>query len=118
VLPHVNETRLVLRAALARWPITPEMREKAVRCAEAVLDDPGATRYHKLTAVRALAALDSLNAQRERTASLERVGATRVGLEALHRAMADPSTRALLLEASNRLTVAPEAPPAADPPPA
>jgi hypothetical protein len=98
------------------------MREKAVRCAEAVLDDPGATRYHKLTAVRALAALDALNAQRERTDSLERVGATRVGLEALHVAMADPETRALLLEASHRMTQAPAFPqandtPSTDPPP-
>jgi hypothetical protein len=65
------DLRLTERAIRNGWNVTDEERIKCKAIAMAVLDDPQATTYHKLTAVKVIALVDGIDAKREATAVRE-----------------------------------------------
>jgi hypothetical protein len=68
--------RCSIRAALEEWPITPQVRQRCVQEALKVLDDPRATTYHRLLALKVLGLYDTINVRREASARAERSAST------------------------------------------
>lgn len=58
-----HDARLLLRAMVKGWPVTPEIRERAMRWANSVLDEANteATQNDKDRAVKAVQEADKIN---------------------------------------------------------
>jgi hypothetical protein len=98
-----------------RYVLTDEERRQAIEQCLHDLETAESVR-DRMIAVRALAALDSINVQRERNALQERQGETNATLAAMRiRAQSDPEIRALILQLAERSLDLP--PPAPGPPP-
>jgi hypothetical protein len=113
------ELRTFGRALRQGWHVTNDERAKGKRAVLAVLDDPRATLYHLLTAVKVLALLDSIDARRERTATVERGHDVEAQLEAMRAAMRSPQGQeaiALLTKQLSTGTPGRHASPTAEPP--
>jgi hypothetical protein len=70
-LAPCTELRLTARALSKGWNVSPALRKRCLEVAEEVLNDAGATYYHKLTAIKVVALVDAIDAKREATAVRE-----------------------------------------------
>jgi hypothetical protein len=84
------------RALGNRWNLKPEVRQEVVGVLLAVVRDPDATRYQRVTAARALMMADAIDVRRERTEVIERGQDTATGIASLRALMDTPAGRAAL----------------------
>jgi hypothetical protein len=86
-----------------------------------IVDDPGASRYHLLTALRVVVLMDNLNARREVEAGTQELEQRREQVAAVRAALATAEGRAALAALSQTLAApkglpAPPSQDATDPP--
>jgi hypothetical protein len=93
-LSEAMEMRLFRAGVHRDWPITPELRNRAIQTAAAILDDPSPVR--RLGAVRCIILADSLNVRREATASAEASALLSASTSALRAALSNPAIRQAL----------------------
>jgi hypothetical protein len=62
----IRDTRLLVKAIMQRWPITPKMREGIIGTLARVLTDDNASHREKTAAARALMAADAQNIEMEK----------------------------------------------------
>jgi hypothetical protein len=93
-LSEPTELRLFRTAVNKHWPVTDDLRDRAIQTAAAILDDPSPVR--RLGAVRAIILADSLNVRREATASAEASALLSASTSALRAALANPALRQAL----------------------
>jgi hypothetical protein len=101
---HLDHTRLALRAVTHRWDVHADRREKALQAAEAILDDPTSSKYHRLAAAKLLVAADGVNVRREANQVAERSGDDAARVAALRTALQSPEARAWLAAGASVLS--------------